>query len=364
MSQLTKTMNRMPVRTWDRLRVNDAGVVLQGAEGAPVTKGVDMHISGHITIEGNFDGLALGEDAAGLFVSPETQAFIDGHANRRYLIRIPRDHEEKEPIILPLYLGKDDPVLVDDVVIEAEEGSSAAVILKYMSEVDATVRHYGRTRVVVHRNAAVKLVKVQLLDGEAVHMDATGGVVGEGGQLDVILAELGASRPLSSCNVILEGEGGAAGLDVVYLGDGERSLDMTYRVEHRGKRTVSEICGKGVLLGRSRKVFRDTLDFISGASGSKGREEESVLVLSPEVRNISVPLLLCGESDVEGEHAASSGRPDDKTLFYLMSRGIDELEAKKLLAQAAFSSIVEKIPVASLREEILDTVRNSIEGRG
>jgi len=171
-------------------------------------------------------------------------------------------------------------------------------------------------------------------------------------------------RPLSSCNILLEGEGAAAGLEVVYLGDGERSLDMSYRVEHRGRKTISGIRAKGILMDRSRKVFRDTLDFVSGASGSKGREEESVLMLGRDVRNVSVPLLLCGEDDVEGEHAATSGRPDDKILFYLMSRGLSELEAKKLLAEAAVSSIVEKIPDESVREEILGKLRSSIERGG
>jgi Fe-S cluster assembly protein SufD len=364
MRQLTTTINRMPVSTWRRLRVNDAGLVLRGPDGAPGAEDVGIRSSGQMIMRQDRNGPAFGEDAAGFFVPWEMGAFIDGHANSRHFIRIPKGHAEEEPIVLAPRLGAENPVRIDDVVIEAEEGSSAAVILHYTSETGAMVHHCGRTRVIVRRNARLKLVKVQMLPGEAAHTDAIGGVVQEGGRLDVIIAELGAARPLSSCNLVLEGEAAAAELDVVYLGDGERSLDMTYRVEHRGRKTVSHICAKGILLERSRKVFRDTLDFIRGASGSKGREEESVLMLGPEVRNVSIPLLLCGEDDVEGEHAATSGRPDDKILFYLMSRGIDELEAKKLLAQAAVSSIVEKIPDASVQGAILGAVRESIERGG
>ena len=364
MNQFEATINRMPVRTWSRPSVNDAELILHGPDGIPATDGADIRASGQIIIKQNFDDLALDESAIGLFVPAKMEALIDERANRRHFIRVPEGHAEKEPIVLALHLDEKNPVLMDDVIIEAEEGSDAVIILKYTSDSGTPVYHCGRTRVLVRRNARVQLVKVQMLDGTAAHTDAIGGVVGEAARLDVILAELGAAQPLSSCNLLLEEEGGVIGLDVVYLGDGKRSLDMTYRVEHRGKKTVSNIRAKGILLEQSQKVFRDTLDFISGASGSKGREEESVLMLSPEVRNVSVPLLLCGEDDVEGEHAASSGRPDDKILFYLMSRGIDELEAKKLLAQAAVSSVVEKIPNASVRDEILDTVRESIERGG
>jgi Fe-S cluster assembly scaffold protein SufB len=364
MRQLAATINRMPVNTWRRLDVNEAELVMRGPDKKPGAGGANIQASGQIQIRQNFEGLDFGEDAAKLFVPAEMGAFIDEHTNRRHFIRIPNDHTEQEPIVLAMRLNGENQVLVDDVVIEAGEGSNAAVILHYTSENGVPAYHCGRTRLIVHRNARVKLVKVQMLGSEAAHADAIGGHVQEGAQLDVIIAELGAARPLSGCNLVLDGEGAGAGLDVVYLGDGRRSLDMSYRVEHRGRATVSDICAKGILLERSKKVFRDTLDFVRGASGSKGREEESVLMLSPEVRNISVPLLLCGEDDVEGEHAMTSGRPDERILFYLMSRGINELAAKKLLAQAAFSSIIEKIPDAAVRNEILGTVHKSIERGG
>ncbi|SHH87436.1 Uncharacterized protein family (UPF0051) [Sporobacter termitidis DSM 10068] len=363
MSQFETMLGRMPVRTWSRPRVNDAGLVLREPDDVSLAGGADIRASGQIIIKQSYDRTAFGEDLTGPFVPEGLRVFIEENTNRRHLIRIPKGYAEREPIVLTLHLGMESPVLVDDVVIEAEEDASAVVILKYTSDDGTRVQHFGRTRVIVRRNARVQLVKLQMLPNDAAHTDAVGGVAQAGARLDVILAELGAARPLSSCNLILEGDGANAELDVVYLGDGERSLDMSYRAEHRGRKTVSGIYAKGILMDRSKKIFRDTLDFKSGASGSKGREEENVLMLGRDVRNISVPLLLCGEDNVEGEHAASSGRPDEKVLFYLMSRGLGELEAKKLLAQAAVSSIVEKIPEASVRNEILGAVRRSI-GKG
>lgn len=363
MRQFETTLNRMPVRTWSRPPVNGAGLTLRAAS-APFAADAAVRASEQIILKQSFDGPGLDAALTGPFVPAGLETFIDGTANLRRYIRIPKNHTEPEPILLALRLGTYNPALTEDIIIEAEEGSKATVILTYTSAADAPVEHCGRTRVTVGRNAGVTLVKAQMLPGGATHTDAIGGLVHEGGRLDVIAAELGAARPLSSCNLILDGDGGEAGLHAIYLGDGERSLDLSYRVEHRGRNTVSYIGARGILLEKSRKVFRDTLDFKSGAAGSRGREEESVLMLSPDVRNISVPLLLCGEDDVEGEHAASSGRPDDKLLFYLMSRGIGEREAKKLLAQASVSSIVEKIPDASVQRAILDAVRGSIERGG
>ncbi len=74
--------------------------------------------------------------------------------------------------------------------------------------------------------------------------------------------------------------------------------------------------------------------------------------------------MFCGEDDVQGEHAASSGRPDESTLFYLMSRGLSEADAKKLLAESKFAALLDGIGNTTLQEEILSVLRTSIEEGG
>ena len=354
----------MPVHTWNRLGVNTAELVLNAPEAETSAGEAGLIVPDQVRLAPILEKTKLDGFGADCFVSAEMGAFIDAHANRRHFIQIPKNYRNPEPIVLELRLSAQNPVLMDDIVIESQESSETTVIIKYSSEPGTVTEHCGRTRLIIRPGAKLRLVKAQLLDSGTANTDAVEGLVEENARADVILAELGALRSSSSCNLLLAGTSSAASLDALYLGDGERSLDMSYRIEHRGKKTVSGIRAKGILLGHSRKVLRDTLDFISGSSGSKGREEESVLLLSPETRNISVPLLLCGEDDVEGEHAASSGRLDEKILFYLMSRGIDELEARKLLAQAALSAIVENIPDINLQEEILEAVNRSVAQGG
>lgn len=362
MQQKEFVLNRMPVVTWNKLGVNGALFSLPAAAGALPGENAELRAPERIQISRDFAPPAFDEDVTAPFTPAGMEALMEESANCRYHIRIPAGYIEKEPILLKLRADDAHPVLIDDIVIEAEAGAQATVVITYSSEAGAAW-HLGRTRVRAGRNARIKLMKVQMMDDGAAHADAVGGIAEEGGQIGVLLAELGAARPLSSCNLILAGDGSGADLSAVYMGDGERTLDISYRVEHRGKNTASGILAKGVLMGKSKKTLRDTLDFVSGASGAKGREEENVLMLSAEAVNVSVPLLLCGEDDVAGEHAASSGRPDEKTLFYFMSRGISETEARKLLAEASISSIVEKIPEKEVRESVLAALRAAI-GKG
>ena len=118
---------------------------------------------------------------------------------------------------------------------------------------------------------------------------------------------------------------------------------------------------KGALMDEAQKVFRGTLDFITGSAGSVGRENEDVILLSPGVRNRSVPLMLSGEGDVDGHHAVSIGKMDEAKLFYLMSRGLDLAEARRLVVEADLFPVLDRISDEALKEEIAASIEGRIE---
>ena len=94
------------------------------------------------------------------------------------------------------------------------------------------------------------------------------------------------------------------------------------------------------------------MDFRRGAKRGVGHESEDVLLFSPTARNRTAPLILCGEEEVEGQHAASIGRLDEEKLYYLRSRGLSEAQARRLMVDARFAPAIEKIPLEALREEV------------
>ncbi len=55
------------------------------------------------------------------------------------------------------------------------------------------------------------------------------------------------------------------------------------------------------------------------------------MLLSDKAKSIALPMLLCTEDDVEGNHSTASGKVDNKELFYIMSRGLSYKEAVNLL---------------------------------
>ena len=97
-------------------------------------------------------------------------------------------------------------------------------------------------------------------------------------------------------------------------------------------------------------------DFQRGAKRGVGHESEDVLLFSPSARNRTAPLILCGEEEVEGQHAASVGRLDENKLYYLRSRGLSEAQARRLMVDARFAPAIDKIPLDSLQDEVRENV--------
>ena len=74
-----------------------------------------------------------------------------------------------------------------------------------------------------------------------------------------------------------------------------------------------------------------------------GDENEECMLLSDTAKSIALPMLLCSEEDVEGNHSCSAGKIGEKELFYIMSRGFSQKEAMKLMVKAKFNKILENI---------------------
>lgn len=200
-----------------------------------------------------------------------------------------------------------------------------------------------RTHVKAESGAKVKLVQLIAAGKETEVLGNVEASLDEGASLEVDQIFLSGKRTVFETAAILEGRKAAFVSNVAYDVSQGEDLDLNLISRHFAPKTEASIDVKGVLRQQSRKLLRATIDFISGCSGSAGKENEEVLLLDENVVNQTIPLILCGEEDVEGAHGASIGRIDKEPLFYLESRGIPEKEIYKMLANARIESVLTKI---------------------
>ena len=164
-----------------------------------------------------------------------------------------------------------------------------------------------QVKVHAEKNAKVQLQEVQLLGAGYTCLSDIGASCGENATFELLKLELGAGKVYAGCLTELEGKKSAFDAKIGYYTSVNQKLDMNYTVRHRGKKTESMMEVSGVLQDGSSKLFRGTIDFVPGCAGAKGTERDDVLLLGDDIVNQTIPLILCAEEDVEGNHGASMG---------------------------------------------------------
>lgn len=270
---------------------------------------------------------------------------------------VPKDKKISEPVRLS-FSPKDKTTSACDQIIYAEKNSESTFIMNYSNAENSTGLFGVRTRIYAEENAVVHIVKVNLLGKDFTHFDSIGSVLGDNAKVEVTQIELGAKSNYTGTYNCLEGRKSSCLGHVGYVATENQTLDINYVAHQTGKETSSQMNVNGVLDKKAQKVWRGTIDFVKGAKNSTGDEKEEVLLLSPEVVNKTLPVILCDEEDVEGHHGASIGRLDSDILFYMQTRGIDEKTAQEIMIKSKIYAVCRFIP----DETLVQKIQNYIEG--
>ena len=204
--------------------------------------------------------------------------------------------------------------------------------------------------VTVEKGGSLRLITAQLPKAQEAQRTLFAKVEADA-SIEIVAAELGTVN-VSGIEVELAGDNSSAEIYSLYFGHQDDKIDLNYIVRQRGKNTRANIEVRGALSGNSDKIFRGTLDFLEGSAGSEGREKEEVTLFSDTARNRSVPLMLSHEEAVDGHHGVSVGKTDKNKMFYLMSRGLNERDAQKLIVEAAVAPVLRRIDDEELTKEI------------
>lgn len=238
--------------------------------------------------------------------------------------------------------------------IVAEENSDMEVPIVVRGSEPNTHRNTV-IRVLARKNSKVHLQLVRFDSAHHNSLESIAVVTEDNADVHVSQVELSSGKLVTNYKTYIMGDKSKVNLDSIYFASGKGDMDLLYESNHFGKKTESNMIINGALVGESTKKLKATLDFKEGSSGSIGNEEEFTLLLSENVKGISVPALLSHEDDVEGNHAASAGKMDKELLFYIMSRGYSLKEAEKLVIESKFQGTIQHLPEA-LADEALNYI--------
>ncbi len=252
------------------------------------------------------------------------------------------------------YNFSNNKTLLEDIEITANEGTKEAVIIKYSS--NSSVFHDGIIRINAKINSYLNVIVVNLLNEASNNFLSIQNNIEENANVKFTIIDFGGQSSVTNYYSNMTGDFAQNNVNTIYLGSGSQILDLNYIAELRGKKNNIKIDVQGALTENAKKHFKGTIDFKKGCKKSTGDENESCMLLSNTAKGISLPMLLCSEEDVEGNHSSSAGKIDEKELFYIMTRGFSLKDAMKLMVKAKFNKILETIPNEELKECILNEI--------
>ncbi|AIF47361.1 Fe-S cluster assembly protein SufD [Dyella japonica] len=237
-------------------------------------------------------------------------------------------------------------------VVELGEGAELSLVEQHAA-ID-THQNLGTqvTDIVLRRGARLRHVTLQeaaegstLVRHDNVQLD-------EDAHAALYVLELGGSLVRHDLHAVLAGDRSRLDTRGVFALRGRQHIDTQMAIRHQALNTASESVWRGVADERSRGVFRGAIVVAQGADGSDASLSSKNLLLSGQAEIDTKPELEIYADEVKAAHGATVGQLDERSLFYLRSRGIPLAEARAMLTTAFCRAVFESLPDEGLRERI------------
>jgi Fe-S cluster assembly protein SufD len=218
--------------------------------------------------------------------------------------------------------------------------------------------------IVVEDGAHLTVVALADWANDAVHHSHHHVRVGRAATVRHVAVSFGGDLVRMNTSVEFAGPGGEAELLGLYFADAGQHLEHRLFVDHNAPRTRSNVDYKGALQGQgAHSVWIGDVLIRKVAEGIDTYESNRNLVLTDGCQADSVPNLEIETGEIEGAgHASTTGRFDDEQLFYLMSRGVSETEARRLVVHGFFAGIIRKTGVPEIQAGLLAAVEAELAG--
>lgn len=342
-------LNETPVRTARNFKINS--IQLENIEiPEKVQEFKNVEIKGDCKIDNQVSTKSLTYGTGKIL---EENVYQNANSKTRIIT-------EKNDTIEITYTFDDENLdLINEIEIIAEGKSN--ITIKYKSKTDKACFHNGIIKTYLKENAKVNITIVNLLNNESNNFEAIENKLDANSKLNYIIVDIGGKTSISNYYSNILGDNAYNELRTIYLGANNQIKDINYIAELKGKKTNMDIDVQGALKDNSIKHFKGTIDFKKGSKKAKGNENEYCMLLSDDAKSISLPMLLCSEEDVEGNHGVASGKVNKDELFYIMSRGFDYKQAIKLIVRANFNEIIEKIVDENTKNEVINEIDRRLD---
>lgn len=238
--------------------------------------------------------------------------------------------------------------------ITAHKAAKARIIETFIGAEDQRYWSHVIGDVVLEDAAELSLVQFQLQGKQAIHMTELHTKIAAGASFSHMSLQLGAEISRTELINSFTGEQARIELRGVYLGRVRQSHDIFTRINHDRPNCRSMQLFRGVLDEGGKSAFQGKVVVARDAQKTNADQSNKNLLLSRKAEANAKPELLIYADDVKCTHGATVGELDEDQLFYLRSRGLDEVAAKGLLVEAFVSEVFDDLNDEILRHRFVE----------
>ncbi len=214
----------------------------------------------------------------------------------------------------------------------------------------------------IGQNATLKMVKNQTLNIGSYRMVASHSYqVGKNATLDISTFDFGNASALQTIFIKLA-QRAQSNLAHLLYADGDAKRGTVSKIVHEGEHSKSIQNAKNIISDSARGIFDALIKVQHSAKWTKAHQNSKAILLESGAYMASRPQLEIYIDELEASHGSTTGQLDSKQLFYLRSRGIAEVEARKMLIQAFANEVIDSVESETIREAIHCSFDNSFYG--
>ncbi len=264
------------------------------------------------------------------------------------LIYVPKNIKVKDSVMLSSLQSSKS--FMKYILIILDENSR----LNFIDDISSDYKeeHYSSNviEIFLKENAKLNYIKIQNLSLNAYNFDHKKAKIEKNAELSLYDLNFGSKLTYSNTTANLDGENSKFESYNLFLGSMNQQFDLGLEAIHNYPYTYSNMLSRGALNNESKAIYRGLIKINKNAANSNGYQKEETILLSEKSESDSIPKLEIENSEVKCSHGASISHIDEDKLFYLMSRGLEEKEAKQELVKGFFEIILSKIKLDNLEK--------------
>jgi len=292
--------------------------------------------------------LAQQPGAEEVFTALNTASFTDGA-----MVWVEKDQVIEPPIqILYVSTATQTAIAHPRCLVVAESGSQLTLIEEYVTLNEGTYFMNSVTEIWVNENAAVNHTRVQHDSTEAFHVGKTAVSQAQYSRYTCNAVSLGGKLSRHNLEIYQTGEQTETTLNGLTIITGDQVADTHSAIAFTKPHSTSRQLHKCIVDDHAHAIFNGKVFVPKAAQLTNAGQLSNTLLLSPKARIDTKPQLEIVADNVKCAHGATVSQLDTDEVFYLQSRGIDEVSARKLLVYAFAYEVIDQIPIASLKDRL------------